>query len=434
MKHDVHNHAEKLSKWKKGLSSNKLITKKNKELFLMFLEAKRLNKDSSLQSPATHNKFIEKMTVMCNYYNNMGIDPITKLYAPKKITDKKLIKAMKGKSDFEKNKMTETYFKNEGTKKAQLFFDSLNARGKKCDTHLMIMRNFWNVWIKHADENEYQTIPDIIAGVKIKKSVTKFVLVTKEQLEEILIKTYINTQTGIETPYFNKGERLLLRIAFDSLIRCPSEMFSMLVSFVENRNGVVWLNVPDEIAKGKKGRSFNLMYYGSELLKFIKEEKLEANDRIFKDVSYEYLSDKFKEVTIKTLGEGLSHPKAGGKYKEISLYDLRHSGAVHIRILASKNSNITLDAIRERGGWVDFRMLNYYTKCIGIDGEIDMNEILPEVDKTRLETEIADLKIAMKKKDEENDLKIKEQVKAMAEEYFNQQKMEMRKMFNQKIS
>ena len=53
---------------------------------------------------------------------------------------------------------------------------------------------------------------------------------------------------------------------------------------------------------------------------------------------------------------------------------------------------MSLDSIRQRGGWVDFKMLNYYTKFIGLDGSIDKNELLVQEDKTRLEKEVEELK------------------------------------------
>lgn len=84
--------------------------------------------------------------------------------------------------------------------------------------------------------------------------------------------------------------------------------------------------------------------------------------------------------------------EGGELYKNITLYDLRHSGAVHLRILAHKTKKISIDALRQRGGWVDFDMVNYYTRFLGLTGEIDKNDLLIEEDKSRLEKEINKLK------------------------------------------
>src|SRR5208283_4010718 len=88
----------------------------------------------------------------------------------------------------------------------------------------------------------------------------------------------------------------------------------------------------------------------------------------------------------------ISNPMAGGRYSELSLYDLRHSGAINLRILAQNNPKISLDSIRQRAGWVDMTMLNYYTKFIGLDGAIDKNELIIEEDKNKFQKEIDELK------------------------------------------
>jgi len=69
------------------------------------------------------------------------------------------------------------------------------------------------------------------------------------------------------------------------------------------------------------------------------------------------------------------------------MYDMRHSGAIHFRQLFQKTGQ-SLDLLRERGGWSDFKMINYYTKRLGLDGHIQKEKLLLQEDKTKLEDQV----------------------------------------------
>ena len=105
---------------------------------------------------------------------------------------------------------------------------------------------------------------------------------------------------------------------------------------------------------------------------------------------------KLKQVAVQVLGDGISHPKAQGKYSEISAYDFRHSGTIWWRIKAQENGRISLDSIRQRGGWSDDEMLNYYTKFIGLTGQIKREDLLTEDDKNNLQKDIDEMKKDLK--------------------------------------
>ena len=91
--------------------------------------------------------------------------------------------------------------------------------------------------------------------------------------------------------------------------------------------------------------------------------------------------------------------EGGDFYKNITGYDLRHSGAIHFRQLFQKTGQ-SLDLLRERGGWSDFKMINYYTKRLGLDGHISKEKLLLEEDKSRIEKEMEELrKNSVSKKD-----------------------------------
>ena len=252
---------------------------------------------------------------------------------------------------------------------------------------------FWN-WYMRINRLEGVDIRNICHDLQTAAPKTRFVYVTKEQLDEIM-------------PYLDYEEQLLTLFLFDSLTRPPKECLNLERKDIYTKDGDAWINIPDEIAKNKSGRTFNLLYSGDQLEKHIKENGLSEHDFLFmsiKKYKTQYLP-KLKKISEQLFGDKISHPKAQKKYSELSPYDLRHSGAIHLRILAQKNNAISLDAIRQRGGWKDFDMLNYYTEFIGLTGEIKKESLLIEEDKTK-----------MQKKIEEQDKKIK----AITEAVLNQ--------------
>lgn len=242
-----------------------------------------------------------------------------------------------------------------------------------------IFKAFWHWWMK-VNRKKGKMLIDICEDLELRNPEPKFVYITKEQLDKML-------------PHFNQEEQLLCLFLFDSIIRFPTECMSLKVKDVYKRGEITWLNIPSEISK-TFGRNFNLLYCGDEILKYIERKKLENDDYLFSldGNEVEAFNKKLKIVAIKVLGNKVSHPKAQGLYGEISGYDFRHSGAIHLRILAQKNNLISLDAIRQRGGWSDFGMLNYYTQLIGLTGEINKESLLIEEDKSKMEKEIIELK------------------------------------------
>jgi hypothetical protein len=162
------------------------------------------------------------------------------------------------------------------------------------------------------------------------------------------------------------------------------------VKHAYEKDGEVWITVPGEISK-TFGRTFNLLYCGEMLLEYIKRNNLQPEDRLF-SFSAPVMNRQLKVIAAQVFGGGLSHPQ-GDPYKMLSLYDFRHSGTIHFRQLAKDNpGRISLDAIRHRGGWADFKMLNYYTQYIGLDGRIQKTGMPLKQDKHRLEQELEDMR------------------------------------------
>jgi len=254
------------------------------------------------------------------------------------------------------------------------FFCEWNESGHS-DDYKKRFKAFWNYWMK-VNRREGKAVKDIIQDLEVRENESTFVWITKKDLEKIC-------------KYLNYDFEVLARFLFDSIVRFPSEALSLKVeNITKNSKGEVWVNVPKEISK-TFGRKFNLVYCGEIILKYIKKKGLKPDDYLFRDISSVYFNRKIQEIAEKIFKDKKS--EGGELYKNITGYDLRHSGAIHYRQLFQKTGQ-SLDTLRHRGGWADFTMLNYYTKLLGLDGHIDKEKTLLQEDKTQLEQEIEKLK------------------------------------------
>lgn len=247
---------------------------------------------------------------------------------------------------------------------------------KSTGDYAKIFKAFWHWWMK-VNRKQGNTISDITEDLSTASAPPKFVYLTKEDVEKLL-------------PYFPEDEQVMLMFMFDSIVRTPSELLGLEVKDVFQKDGEVWIGFADDISK-TFGRTFNLLYCGEALLKYIARKELKTDDPLFR-FSPAFLNRKLKAAAQQVFGDGVPHPKSD-YYKNLSLYDFRHSGAIHLRLLAKDNpSEIGLDAIRHRGGWADFNMLNYYTQFIGLDGKIERQGMLLKQDRHKLEENLEEEK------------------------------------------
>lgn len=369
IKLDLSNHRARYENWKKKVQKDgeEGINKKNSDFLLNYIfdmesgnNVAKKSKKGGRSYPRLNN-LRQRTAWLLGKFEERGIRDITK------VTSQQVNNFF---NDMER-----------GTMKT--------LQGEKYRSHgdyAKVFKAMWHWWMKVNRKKDIQII-DITEDVATKPSEDpNFVYITKEQEEQML-------------PYLNEKEQLLTDFLFDSLIRFPTEALSLQVKNIYEKDGDIWVNIPQEISK-TIGREFNLVYCGKAIMEYIKKNNLKPEDYLF-DISPDYYNWKIKKVAVQLFGDVESHPKAKGKFSEISGYDLRHSGAIHFRILAKENpAEISLDALRQRGGWVDFKMINYYTKFIGLDGKIDKAGLLIKKDKHKLEQEMDKLKKKMKKFEE----------------------------------
>jgi len=360
MKRDIYCHEKRYKNWKEEVVEFGIVglTKKNADYLINYVfdmeigvNVSKKNKKGARSYPRLNN-IRQRLRQIMIMLQERGVNDITR------IEEKEVIQFF-----------TEMHTGSIKTKKGEQY--------RSVGDYAKVFTSFWHWWMK-VNRKEGKMLIDISEELDKSSLSSRFVYVTKEQIDEML-------------PYFEEDEQTIILFVFDSIIRAPTELMSLKVKNLFKEKDIVWVNIPSEISKTNFQRSFNLLYCGDSIIKYIEKKKLNPEDYLF-DFNHLQLTKKLHKVAEQLWGEGLSHPVAEGKFSNLGLYDLRHSGAIHLRILASRTGKINLDAIRQRGGWVDFKMLNYYTKFIGLDGSIDKNDLLIEEDKTRLEKEIEELK------------------------------------------
>jgi len=250
-----------------------------------------------------------------------------------------------------------------------------------CENHSVDYAQRWNAfwsWWKTKNRREGKVTEDLTLNLKDyrkgKGKESTFVWLTKEEFDKF-------------RSYFDEDKQVILLFAFDSLIRFPTEISSLKVENIYEKNEEVWVNIPEEISK-TIGRKFNLVYSGEAILKYIKKYELKPEDYLFK-FSPPMLNQEMQKIAKQLFDNKKS--EGGEYYKNITGYDLRHSGAIHFRQLFQQTGQ-SLDLLRERGGWSDFTMINYYTKRLGLDGHIQKEKLLLQEDKTKIEKDIDKLK------------------------------------------
>lgn len=334
-KRDVFRHAENFEAWKEQLTPKYIeegLTKQNSKIFVDYISS--LGEKKSLNY-ANRNK--SKIRSILIGFQNKGINDISKV----------------------REKEVEDYF------------------NEWCKTHSVdyVKRflAFWNWW-KKKNRKEGVIVQDILLDLKdFQKeddNESNFVWINKEEYDKF-------------RSYFDEDKQTILMFCFDSIIRAPTELLSLRTENIYEKGDEVWLEIPKSISK-TIGRKFNLVYSGELILKYIKKHNKKQGEYLF-DFSPTLFNQEMQKIAKQIFKDKKS--EGGEFFKNITLYDLRHSGAIHFRQLFQQTGQ-SLDLLRERGGWSNFRMIDYYTKRLGLDGHISKEKLLLEEDKTKLEKEL----------------------------------------------
>lgn len=363
---DLGNYKASFSNWKAKIAKEgiKDISKTNADLVIQFLSDMELGQNIARRSKrggrGKHRLMVlkNKLLQLIRILEKEGVLNITK------IKEEKL------------HSITQKIFKGD--------IKRVDGKNYRCPAEFVgSFKTFWHWWMK-ISKKKGKSVLDITEDLETTAPENQFVYLTKEDVDKLA-----------KHKKFDYNEKVMIKFMFDSFMRFPSEVLNLKVKDIyKDKQDYVCVNVSSEVGTKTKSsiRNFNLLYCGDEILRYIETNKLQGDDFLFKFMkNYNYVgafNKKLKEIAVEIFGDKVSHPVAGESYSRISGYDLRHAGAIHFRLLASKNGNISLDVIRQRGGWSDFDMLNYYTKFLGLDGKIDKDMTLVAEDKTRIEKEL----------------------------------------------
>ena len=133
------------------------------------------------------------------------------------------------------------------------------------------------------------------------------------------------------------------------------------------------LDIKDSYAK-TFGRKIKLVLSSQLLKEYLSNRN---HDEPFFTIDWKAFCQYIKRVFVNVLGD---KPTKGGKsIREIRPYDFRHSAACYWR---SRYKNV--NAYMYRFGWKEMRMVNYYTKFIGMQDTISQDDLVIDSEAKKL--------------------------------------------------
>jgi integrase len=233
--------------------------------------------------------------------------------------------------------------------------------------YIKVFKAFWH-WFQRREQEHDRVVKDITVDLdKSERNENEFVYFTIDELKKVI--------NHCKFEY-----RVYLWFLFDSGIRAPTEFMSLRVSDFHwmQDNGIYELDIKDSYAK-TFGRKIKLVLSSAILSEYLNGKN---PDDPFLTIEWKSFSQYVKRAFLKVFGD---KPTKGGKtIREIRPYDFRHSAACYWR-LRYKNVN----AYMYRFGWKEMRMVNYYTKFLGMQDTISQDDLLIDSEaKSKVELEL----------------------------------------------
>jgi integrase len=247
---------------------------------------------------------------------------------------------------------------------------------KSTGDYVKSFRAFWNWWRKVNRKNGIE-IKDITEDLDTYEDKPQWVYLNEKQMK-ILIE-------NVKQDY-----RVLFTFLYDSGIRSPTELVNVKVGdFTEDYKK---LNIRDETSK-TFGRKISIMFSRDLIREHVKKKNLTAEDYVFQIKSAsvnQYLKKKAGELFG---GEERGNISEGGeKFRNMTMYDIRHISCCYWLPRYKSES-----ALKYRFGWIKSDRVHYYSEFIGMKDNITEEDLLIDVTKTQLESELV-------KMQRENDL------------------------------
>lgn len=344
MKIDPYNHKQRLDNWliKKEIDG---ISKANKNILLKFIGDMILGLNISkgskkgARSPIRINTLRQRLSFMIRILEERKLKDLSELKA----------------EDLHKlfNDMRSGIIK---TKKGTAY--------KSTGDYIKVFKTFWH-WFMKINKNK---IEDITNELDCRGEKPKFVYFTEEDFNKIIEKAKPDLKP-------------VLSLLFDSGMRV-TELINIRVS--DFSKDYKELNIREETSK-TFGRKIKLLLCSEQIKKFIAFMELKENDLICNS------SPSMMNKELRRLGK-LCLNSEQIKFKNLSLYDFRHSSAC-FWLPRYKNES----AMKYRFGWKKSDMIHYYTEFLGMKDTITQDDLYLNITKTELEKELEAQKKQSKK-------------------------------------
>lgn len=233
---------------------------------------------------------------------------------------------------------------------------------KSTGDYVKDFKTFWH-WFQKVEKKKGNLIPDVTEDLDARGEKPKFVYFNKDDFENILNAASFDLKP-------------ILSLAFDCGARV-TEIFNIKVS--DFSPDFRELNIRDEICK-TFGRRIKLMICPDQIKQYVARLTLKSDDFICR-LNPPAINSELRKIGKKLLNTDQI------KFKNLSLYDFRHSSACFWLPRYKSES-----AMKYRFGWKNSSMIHYYTEFLGMKDTIRDDDMYVDVTKTGLEKEITKLK------------------------------------------
>jgi len=224
-------------------------------------------------------------------------------------------------------------------------------------------KSFYHYYMK-IQRNKDIDIKDITTDLDTKRDKPKWVYLNEGEFKQLVNQANFKYQ-------------VLMWFLYDTGIRTPKECFNTKVS--DFLNDYKELSIRQEISKTFK-RRIKLMLCNGLIKEYIKQEKLKPTDFLF-NFSPIVATRYIKRIAEKVFGDKTS--LAGKKYKDIRLYDFRHSSCCYWLPRYKSRS-----ALLYRFGWRKEEEIHYYSEFLGMKDTISEEDLLIDLTKTEIEKQL----------------------------------------------
>jgi integrase len=233
---------------------------------------------------------------------------------------------------------------------------------KSTGDYIKDFKTFWH-WYQKIMRKRGKMIADVTEDLDTRGEKPRFIYFTKDDLCRIITEARFDLKP-------------VLALAYDSGMRV-TELLNTKVSDFDN--DYKELNIREEVSK-TFGRKIKLMLCSKQIREYVNKIGLTSED-FFIRLSHAVINKELRKIGRKILS-----PRQL-KYKNLALYDFRHSSACFWLPKYKSES-----ALKYRFGWKKSDMIHYYTEFLGMKDTITQDDLYDDITKADLEKEVDNLK------------------------------------------